>query len=410
MGWDALTGRGDVRIGRRFLLLALMLALIGAQTIASAAPYVYGVRIPRGYRVAAKHHPASGVWHLTLSRPGHQVVQVARLERGSSHGIRVLLSNGYVSGPSPRTERTSSMCRRVRCLAAVNGSFFTTGGEPIGLLVGDGRPYRTASDERYNFSVAPDGRLQIARPQVRTTVTTYYPSLPTGLLKSSSDPDERTIAVDGINVARGSSTTIVYTPEFGPTTQTRGGTELIARIVGPSGPLRTGVPTTVEFTGERSGGNGSAIPRDSVVLSGSGAAGSALASLWNDITIGRAERRASVLVSVTPGAAQSVAGKPLLLREGRVATRSSSVRDARTMIGWNPRGDILLVTIDGQQSGRAGLSVIDAAKLMSYMGATDALNLDGGGSTTFVLGGGLVNRPSTSSHRERGVASAVAIV
>ena len=80
------------------------------------------------------------------------------------------------------------------------------------------------------------------------------------------------------------------------------------------------------------------------------------------------------------------------------------------MIGWNPRGDILLVTIDGRQDGRVGLSVIDAAKLMSYLGATDALNLDGGGSTTFVLGGRLVNRPSTSSHHERGVAAAVAIV
>ncbi len=405
-----MTGRGDVRIGRRILPLALLLALIATQTIASAATYVYGVRVPRGYRVVAKHHPASGVWHVTLSRPGHQVVNVARLERASGHGIRVLLSNGRVSGPSPRTERTSTMCRRVRCLAAVNGSFFTTGGEPIGVLVGDGRPYRTATDARYNFSVAPDGTPGIARPQVQTTVTTYYPVLTGLLLRNGGQADERTISVDGINVARASGATVLYTPEFGPTTQTRGGTELIARIVGPAGPLKTGVPTSIEFTGARSGGNGSTIPTDSVVLSGSGSAGSALASLWNDVVLGRAERRASILVSVSPGAIQSVAGKPLLLRAGKVATTSPSRPDARTMIGWNPRGDILLVTIDGKQTGRAGLSVIDAAKLMSYLGAVDALNLDGGGSTTFVLGGRLVNRPSTSSHYERGVAAAVAIV
>jgi exopolysaccharide biosynthesis protein len=79
-------------------------------------------------------------------------------------------------------------------------------------------------------------------------------------------------------------------------------------------------------------------------------------------------------------------------------------------VGWNDRGDLLLVTVDGRQSGRSGLSVIDAASLMRSLGAVEALNLDGGGSSTFVLKGRTVNRPSTSGHRERGVAVAVAIL
>lgn len=406
-----MTKRGGKRGDRRRALpIILPLVLLAAQSIASASTYVYGVRVPGGYRVVSKHHPGTGVWHVALSRPGHQYVNVARLERGSGHSLRMLLSNGKVSGPTPRTERTSTMCSRVKCLVAVNGSFFTQGGEPIGLLVGDGRPFRSPADERYNFSLSPNGTLDISRPHMNSTMTTYYPRLPAGLLRSTQPPEERVITVDGLNVARESGTSVLYTPEFGPATQTRGGTELTARIVSPAGPLKAGVPTVVEFVSARSGGNGSRIPSNSIVLSGSGAAGSALSAFWTDVQTGRAESRATVMVSVSPAAYQSVAGKPVLLRDGRVATRSSSRPDARTIVGWNQRGDLLLVAIDGRQDGRSGLSVIDAAKLMSYLGAIDALNLDGGGSTTFVLGGRVVNRPSTSSHRERGVAVAVAIV
>jgi exopolysaccharide biosynthesis protein len=108
---------------------------------------------------------------------------------------------------------------------------------------------------------------------------------------------------------------------------------------------------------------------------------------------------------------EGVAGKPVLVRDGDRVTRSSSRRDSRTMIGWTNRGDLLLVTVDGRQPGRSvGMSVIEAANLMRALGAVEAMNLDGGGSTTFVLRGRLMNRPSTGSHRERAVAVAVAIL
>jgi exopolysaccharide biosynthesis protein len=47
---------------------------------------------------------------------------------------------------------------------------------------------------------------------------------------------------------------------------------------------------------------------------------------------------------------------------------------------------------------------------MRRLGAVEALNLDGGGSTTFVKKGKVVNRPSNSGRHERRVAVAVAIV
>jgi exopolysaccharide biosynthesis protein len=54
-----------------------------------------------------------------------------------------------------------------------------------------------------------------------------------------------------------------------------------------------------------------------------------------------------------------------------------------------------LITIDGRQPGRAiGMSFGELQALLARLGAIDALNLDGGGSTTMVVGGEVVNRPS----------------
>jgi large repetitive protein len=393
---------------RRALVVFLPLVLLASQTLAAASTWVYGIHVPGGYRITSRHQLGDGVYHVTLTRRGHQVVNVLRLARGSSHKLRVLLSNGRVSGPAPRTERTSTMCRRVRCLAAVNGSFFTTAGAPVGGLIGDGRPLSSPVDSRSNFTVAPDGTLRIGRLRMTTTLTTVYPQVPAGLLRRTAPPQERTTTFNGVNVRRGTDELVLYTPTYGPTTETRGGTELTARVVSPPGPIQAGVPTVVELLSSRAGA--SKIPSDAVVLSGSGDGASALSAMWNDVRTGRAESRATLTVALSSSAAQSVAGKPVLLRDGRRATSSKSRADARTVAGWNDRGDILLMTVDGRQAGRTGLSVIDAANLMRALGAVDALNLDGGGSTTFVLRGQLYNRPSTSSHHERGVAVAVAIL
>jgi hypothetical protein len=73
-------------------------------------------------------------------------------------------------------------------------------------------------------------------------------------------------------------------------------------------------------------------------------------------------------------------------------------RNPRTMVGIDARGRLLLVAADGRQAGRsAGLSILEAAHVMRALGAVSAMNLDGGGSTTLVLEGQIVNRPSDPS-------------
>lgn len=73
-------------------------------------------------------------------------------------------------------------------------------------------------------------------------------------------------------------------------------------------------------------------------------------------------------------------------------------RNPRTMVGVDARGRVLLVAADGRQVGRSpGLSILEAARVMRSLGAVTAMNLDGGGSTTVVLEGQVMNHPSDPS-------------
>ena len=98
--------------------------------------------------------------------------------------------------------------------------------------------------------------------------------------------------------------------------------------------------------------------------------------------------------------AESLGGSPILIRNGArwfadAANDFTRGRQPRTLVGWNPAGEKLLVTVDGRQPDTSvGMSLAEAADLLLALGATDGINLDGGGSTTFVAGGTVVNTPS----------------
>ena len=83
----------------------------------------------------------------------------------------------------------------------------------------------------------------------------------------------------------------------------------------------------------------------------------------------------------------------------------------RTAIGEIDAGHYLLVVTDGRTSQSAGLSLQELAEVMQSLGAKVAYNLDGGGSSTMVFQGRVVNQPTTNgrSIQERGVSDIVYI-
>ena len=79
----------------------------------------------------------------------------------------------------------------------------------------------------------------------------------------------------------------------------------------------------------------------------------------------------------------------------------------RTAAGITENGGLLLLVVDGRQTQSRGVDLDELARIMIDLGAVEALNLDGGGSSTLVVNGVLVNRP-TGGTVEREVMSALA--
>lgn len=66
----------------------------------------------------------------------------------------------------------------------------------------------------------------------------------------------------------------------------------------------------------------------------------------------------------------------------------------RTAIGQKADGTVLFLTIDGRSLGSLGATLRDAQEILMQYGAVNAVNLDGGSSTTMYYGGKVINRPS----------------
>lgn len=122
----------------------------------------------------------------------------------------------------------------------------------------------------------------------------------------------------------------------------------------------------------------------------------------------------------------AVNGGPLLLRHGRVhitAKRDGMVhpgdpsffygwvtkRNPRTIAGVDRAGRLVLITADGRSTSSLGLSITEAADVARALGLREAINLDGGGSTTMVVGSRVVNDPSDATG-ERPVGDAVLVL
>lgn len=90
--------------------------------------------------------------------------------------------------------------------------------------------------------------------------------------------------------------------------------------------------------------------------------------------------------------------------------RFSVQRHPRTGVGLSKDGKTLyLMTVDGRRESEGGMSLVELAQTMIRLGAYEAMNFDGGGSTTMVVEGKLVNRPS-DQNGERPVGGALLVV
>ena len=78
------------------------------------------------------------------------------------------------------------------------------------------------------------------------------------------------------------------------------------------------------------------------------------------------------------------------------------------MVGVDRSGFVWLAVVDGRQEASVGMSFVELQRLADRLELTDALNLDGGGSSTMVVRGKIVNRPSDATG-PRAVSDAIGV-
>lgn len=119
------------------------------------------------------------------------------------------------------------------------------------------------------------------------------------------------------------------------------------------------------------------------------------------------------------GAPSALAAGPLLLTDGELPSprQWSEARHPRSAVGIDAAGRLLLLTVDGRTQPAAGMTLAELAETMRRCGCREAMNLDGGGSTTLWLqgapGSGVLNHPCDDERfdaaGERGVADVLLV-
>jgi Phosphodiester glycosidase len=397
-------------------------AAVALSWLLSFAPLSAAAELPLGPRSLDERRSAAQV------APGVRWTRIVR--DGGPWRVNVLtVAPGARVVAAPAGEsvgergRPSAVSRRLRAVAAVNGGYFAGDGNPVGALATGGRLLSEPVGGRSALLLGapPAARVAVVhfdgtavvggQAQVLDGINRTPGQIPACGGRGGDRPTERP---DAVTTCTDPSELVLFTPEWGARTPRRTGT-LDAHV-------RAGRVVAL-----RAGG-GSAVPAGATVLGATGGARTAL----RDAGVGAAveieqsvSTRSSQLPAGSPG--EIVSGGPGLLARGRIRVRSSAegfdplsapwfhgsfvaARHPRTMAGVRPDGSLLLVTVDGRRPGwSAGLTLSEAARVMRSLGARDALNLDGGGSTAMAVRGRVVNLPSDPAG-ERPVSDALMVL
>lgn len=338
---------------------------------------------------------SAGVEHAQVTRDGPLNIHVLRIDPS-----RARLDVVHAKDDAVGLETTSAIAKRHGAIAAINGGYFrmtgTFAGDSTGTLQIDGK-----------ILSEPD-RGRAAVGFVRTGKTTR---LVMGHVtwEGSIAVDGKRRRLNGVNRARGANELVLFTAGFNETTLTDDtGTEAIVRG-----------GRVVEV---RDAAGSSRIPSDGFVISATGGVRTWLKSTMQKgdaVTVSVALKPVDRGPSNPWKEAEDILGAgPKLVTAGKVditAKRERMLatfatdRHPRTAIATLGDGHVLLLVVDGRQPALSiGMSLDELARFLVELGAVEAINMDGGGSTTMVVQGSIVNRPSELTG-ERPVSDAILV-
>jgi Phosphodiester glycosidase len=376
-----------VKIFRRAGAAALVLVL----TLIAVAPGGAG-----GYR-SRSTELAPGVVYTKIRDPrGPWSIRVVSVLLSEASTIEPVLATGKLPG----YETTTSMAARYGALAAINGDYARESGRPVMLFAQDGELAQTALTRGVNFAVnstetsayiqhqKPEMWLREADTGFDHTVNFFNAGWPGG------DHISGFSALGGRDEKppSGACSVRMYPTEGFHNSSTRLGieqTHVVNDMVCKGGTMwpKKGRVFSTPIAGTKAYEITSMTPGEEVSF------GWSLG--WPDVF-------------------DTIGGNPTLVRNGEIFIERNGVggffnRHPRTGVGITADGRVLFVTVDGRRQGYSiGMTPWRFGQLFLSLGATYALNLDGGGSTTMVVNGQIVNRPSDDY--ERPVSSALLLL
>ncbi|MER7741729.1 phosphodiester glycosidase family protein [Streptomyces sp. NPDC096538] len=328
-------------------------------------------------------------------------------------------------------ETVSALANDAGAVAAVNAGFFVLDprsgapGDPAGVGLYDGRLLSEPVSGRPGFVVQDNGRrTQITRLTWEGKVSSRGTSLGLngvnrvpGLIRNcggSEDDSPTALPLHDVTCTNPDQL-VAFTPEYGASTPQGEGVEAVLDSRG----------RVLELRSVRGG----SLPPGGSSLQATGRHVAALTALARpgerlriDTTLRDDRGR-----RVTPGPGTDIVNAgPELVRDGRLHVTPATdgmvhpgdpswyygwvhKRNPRTLAGTDAAGRTVLVTADGRSTDSLGLSITESAQVARSLGLRDAVNLDGGGSTTMVAKGQVVNVPSDAAG-ERPVGDALLLL
>jgi exopolysaccharide biosynthesis protein len=283
-------------------------------------------------------------------------------------------------------ETTSSIASRHGAIAAINAGFF----KMDGLYKGDAAGVLQIDNITYSESFAGRVALMISNGTNRTEVFIERTNVTHSIKIGKKDYEI------GANRQRGENDLVLFKPEFHRSTLTNNnGAEFIVR--------KNKIVQVLDKKGS------SQIPNDGYVISASGKKREEFLSILKlktkiEVTISHSSPINAMPNPSLNQVEDIVGGVPQLIKNGKIeitwqAEKSSKdfveTRHPRTAVAKLKDSKFLMVTVDGRQPNvSVGMNLNELAEMLLELGAADAMNLDGGGSTTMFVKDKVVNLPS----------------
>lgn len=294
----------------------------------------------------------------------------------------------YDDDPTKGRESVSELARRTGAIAAINGDFFPYTGDPLGLMVRDGELVSVPYPGRAALGWG-EGKAFAGIAQYQGTLT------PEGL---------PAVPLRGVNMECGMNEFVLNLPVAGNAV-CRQANRIYVVLKMPSLPVTPVSRLEGEVAFLLEGTESVPIQDGNAILAASGTQ----AELAKTLKPGQ-----KVVFDIKVAGfdwskvLQVVGGGPFLVRSGQISIDAdaegfpasfSQKRHPRTAVGVTAEGDLWWVAIDGKQAISDGATLGETAAIMRRLGCVEAINLDGGGSTTLNVMGLTVNRPSDGVER-----------